>query len=423
MRKVVAITVNSFCELTSGLLWEKAHAQEGTVSGYAAQAQRPAGTSKFRPGKPEAFRTGGGKAAPYAAQNTAIDESFMSTPRVLPKAINLEPAREAGLPRSATHWRTFVWAMVSLAVLLIAGALIWQGVTAAGQPNPLAPHTGSTAAVLDISILVFREGLECILVLAAITASMVGCGQPYRRPVIVGAAIAFGATLVTWKAAIGVIDNLSRHVPALDVQAGTGLLAVLVLIVVMNWFFHKFYWTGWISIHNRRKRSLLQTADQRGAKRVSLLWGFGLLGFTSLYREGFEVVLFLQGFRLKLGNGPIFNGVLLGLFFSGLVAVVTFVAHRRLPYRRMLVITGVLLGVVLLVMVGEQAQEMQLSHWLPTTVIPWLARVIPGWMGLWFSVFPTVETLLAQALALLLVVGCYAAARLDFGRYLLRTES
>ena len=57
----------------------------------------------------------------------------------------------------------------------------------------------------------------------------------------------------------------------------------------------------------------------------------------------------------------------------------------------MLITTGILLGVVLLVMVGEQAQEMQLAKWLPTTPIPALEGVIPGWMGMWFAVFPTVE--------------------------------
>ena len=66
---------------------------------------------------------------------------------------------------------------------------------------------------------------------------------------------------------------------------------------------------------------------------------------------------------------------------------------------------------VLLVMVGEQAQEMQLAHWLPTTQISWLTHVIPAWMGLWFSVFPTVETLVAQAIAAVLVIGSYFAAQ------------
>jgi high-affinity iron transporter len=77
----------------------------------------------------------------------------------------------------------------------------------------------------------------------------------------------------------------------------------------------------------------------------------------------------------------------------------------------MLVLTGSLLGLVLLVMVGEQAQEMQLVHWLSTTPISWLAGVIPQWMGFWLSVFPTVETLSAQAVAVALVLGSYIVAR------------
>jgi high-affinity iron transporter len=102
----------------------------------------------------------------------------------------------------------------------------------------------------------------------------------------------------------------------------------------------------------------------------------------------------------------------LGLLLTGAVAVLTFVAHHRLPYRKMLVLTGVMLGCVLLVMVGEQAQEMQLARWLPTTPIPFLSPLIPAWMGLWFAVFPTAETLGAQLLAALLVIGSYWAARI-----------
>jgi len=63
------------------------------------------------------------------------------------------------------------------------------------------------------------------------------------------------------------------------------------------------------------------------------------------------------------------------------------------------------------VMVGEQAQEMQLAHWLPTTQLPSLGRLIPDWMGLWFAVFPTVETLAAQGIALVLVLGSYLFVR------------
>ena len=306
-----------------------------------------------------------------------------------------------------------MWFLVA-AALIVASVLVWQGIVAHGAPDPTVPNTNRTSAIFDIGVLVFREGLECILVLSAITANMVGEKQSHRRPVAAGAGVAFIFTIVTWFIAVGIINDLNQSIPALDLQAGTGLLAIIVLLVVMNWFFHKVYWGGWICFHNRRKKDLQTGAKNAQISRRSLIWGLGLLGFSSLYREGFEVVLFLQSYYLKLGWKPVLFGALLGLIFSALIGVLTFVAHRRLPYRKMLVMTGILLGLVLLVMVGEQAQEMQLAHWIPTTKIDWLAG-IPDWAGVWFSIYPTVETLFAQFLAALLVVGSYFVARRSGG--------
>jgi high-affinity iron transporter len=319
----------------------------------------------------------------------------------------------------STSRRSRIAAGTALAAgaVLVAIVVLWQALQSGGSPDPTAPNSTHLSAVLDIGVLVFREGLECILVLSAITASMVGTCQSYRKPVAAGVAVAFVATLITWRFAIGIVDALSASLPALDIQAATGLLAIVVLVIVMNWFFHKVYWTGWISLHTRRKRTLLNRAAEPRTTRARILWGFALLGFTSLYREGFEVVLFLQSYRMKLGGTRVLQGVLVGLAVTVIVAVLTFVANRRLPYRKMLVATGVMLGVVLLVMVGEQAQEMQLAHWLPTTPIPWLERVIPSWMGLWLAVFPTVQTLAAQLFAALLVLGSYTVVRVQLSRH------
>ncbi len=313
----------------------------------------------------------------------------------------------------ALHERGHLIGRVALwsGVLVAIAGLVWAAIAAGGSPDPLT--TAGSTAVLDIGVLVFREGLECILVLAAITASRASSGQPYKRPIAAGAVLGFVATLITWRIAVGIIDALTDSIPALQVQAATGLLAVIVLVIVMNWFFHKMYWTGWISLHTKKKRELLKSAADSTASRVGVLLGLGFLGFTSFYREGFEVVLFLQNYRLKLGGTPVLYGVLIGMAFSAVVALLTFVANRHLPYRKMLVLTGVLLGAVLLVMVGEQAQEMQLAHWLPTTQLPSLANLIPDWMGLWFAVFPTVETLAAQAIALVLVLGSYLFVRVQ----------
>src|SRR5213593_1563006 len=295
--------------------------------------------------------------------------------------------------------------------LCVVAMLVWQGVTAQGAPDPMRPNTSPTVAFLDIGILVFREGLECILVLAAITASMTGVKRSHRRPVALGAGAAFIASLITWFIAVRIVGSLSDNVSALDLQAATGLLAVIVLLVIMNWFFHKIYWGGWIRAHNRRRKALLENARGIEISQRHLWWGLILLGFTSLYREGFEVVLFLQSYNLRLGGSVVLKGALLGILLSGMVAVLTFVLQQHLPYRKMLITTGILLGVVLLVMVGEQAQEMQLAHWIPTTQISRLSNVIPPWMGMWFAIFPTVETLVAQLIAAVLVIGSYYAAR------------
>src|SRR5437870_1230666 len=300
---------------------------------------------------------------------------------------------------------------VIAAAFLVAAMLLWQGVMAHGAPDPMRPNTSPTVALLDIVILVFREGLECILVLAAITASMIGAKRVHRQPVALGAGLAFVASLITWVIAVRIVGSLSDNVSALDLQAATGLLAIIVLLVIMNWFFHKIYWGGWIRAHNRRRKALLENARGAEISRRRLWCGLVLLGFTSLYREGFEVVLFLQSYHLRLGGGVVLKGALLGLTLSGMVAVLTFVHQQRLPYRKMLITTGVLLGVVLLVMVGEQAQEMQLAGWIGRTEISWLVNLIPPWMSMWFAVFPTVETMTAQILAAFLVIGSYYAAR------------
>src|SRR5947209_8472436 len=112
------------------------------------------------------------------------------------------------------------------------------------------------------------------------------------------------------------------------------------------------------------------------------------------------------------------DGMLIAFALVALIGYITFVLHRRLPYRRMLVATGILLGVVLLVMVGESVQELQQAGWLGTTP---LHVYIPGWMGLWFSIFPNVEGIVAQVLAAAFVIGSYLIAEwLRVGRPLRR---
>jgi high-affinity iron transporter len=321
------------------------------------------------------------------------------------RPFNTDEAPAVGRP---TRW-TWVWKIaLSVAALVVVAALVWQGVTANGNPDPTAEGVSRGAVVMDTGILVFREGLEAVIVLAALTASLARTEQGYWKPVAVGAGVSFLASVVTWFAVVGIIADIDANTSAsaLNLQAATGLLAIVVLLVIMNWFFHKVYWTGWITHHNRRKRELTETPGRH--TRSAIFRGLALIGFTSVYREGFEVVLFLQSLRLKAGSHVVLEGVAIGVGLTLIVAWLTFAAHYKLPYKRMLVLTGVLLGGVLMVMVGEQVQEMQQANWVRTTT---LDIHMPEWMNVWFGVFPTVQSLAAQAAAGAFVIGSYYLAR------------
>ena len=128
-----------------------------------------------------------------------------------------------------------------------------------------------------------------------------------------------------------------------------------------------------------------------------------------MYRECFEIVIFLQNLRELYGASVVLEGVVIGLLFTAAVGVLTFTLHQRLPYKRLLIITGVMLLFVLVVAVGEEVNEMQLAGWIGTTEISWLH--IPGWMGTWLSLFNNWETFIGQFIALALVVGSYLAAQ------------
>ena len=133
-----------------------------------------------------------------------------------------------------------------------------------------------------------------------------------------------------------------------------------------------------------------------------------MLGLTSVYREGFETVLFLQSLQLCAGTATVLEGAGLGLAMTLAVGAVTFYFQRKLPYKKMLIVTGVFIGFVLVVMVGQTVRTMQGTGWVPITPID---ITLPYWAGLWFGVYPTVETIGAQIAAAVFVIGSYFLAQ------------
>jgi high-affinity iron transporter len=296
-----------------------------------------------------------------------------------------------------------VWIFAGVLVTTVVGGLVYasQGPADPTEATGAQPHA---VVVANSAIIVFREGLEAVLIFAAVTAPLLGAQRRLRRPVTAGVGVAFAATVATWFLAQAILAQFSRYGDRL--QAVTGLVAVGVLLVVMNWFLHKVYWTKWIGQRNAQRKRVLARGAEAGFLGAQAL-GLCALGFSAVYREGFEVVLFLQSLQLEAGTVTVLEGVAIGLAGTAAVGLATFLLQQKLPYKRMLVVTGVLLGVVLVVMVGGSARTLQDVGWLSTTPI---GVSFPDWWARWFEVVPTWETIGAQALAALLVLGSYVAA-------------
>jgi high-affinity iron transporter len=258
------------------------------------------------------------------------------------------------------------------------------------------------AVVGNAAVIVFREGLEAVLILASLLASLRAVdSRQFRKPILIGGALAMAASAVTWWVANGLLMSLIRYGEKLE--AIVSLIAIAILLLITNWFFHKTYWTGWMANFHAKKSKILG-----GSFVIGPSLGLILLGFTSIYREGFETVLFLQSLVLDAGIVVVLEGVALGLVGVAIVGGITFALQVRLPYKKMLIATGILIGVVLLTMVGNTVHVMQAVGWMPITPIKGL--YFPYWMGQWFGLFATWQGIVLQLVAAVFVIGSYVLA-------------
>jgi len=233
---------------------------------------------------------------------------------------------------------------------------------------------------------------------------LTGANRRYRKPLLAGALLALGASAVTWVIAQTVLRSLARYGERLE--AIVSLVAIAVLLLILNWFYHRVYWQGNLQGLHRRKKSILAGAGVSLA--TAQIIGLVLLGFTSVYREGFETTLFVQALTLEAGAFTVLQGIAIGLAATVAVGFIVISLERRLPHKKMLIATGLMITWVLIVLVGQTVQVMQKVGWIPVTPIEGLQ--LPYWAGVWLGVYPTWQGLIAQTAAAVFVLGSYFAA-------------
>lgn len=256
----------------------------------------------------------------------------------------------------------------------------------------------ATLAYTAFSIIT-REGLEAVVVLAALMAGLRGAeNKRTRRLVSGGAWIGVGVSLLTFWLSRTLIHSLSRYGEKLE--AVISILAVIILFMVTNWVFHKYYWTGW----NAKIRELTKASRQSVSERWEWLALLGV-GFLTVYREGFETTLFTQSLLLEGSTWPVVSGLLAGAGLIALMGVAIFYFGAKLPYRKLLVVTGVLVISIMVSFIGSGVRLFQTVGWLPIHPIEGLN--FPSWVGLWFGLYPSWEGILIPPLGLAYVAGAW----------------
>jgi high-affinity iron transporter len=269
--------------------------------------------------------------------------------------------------------------------------------TAAAEKLGAGALSAGSAFAASLLILL-REGLEAILVLAAIIALVARTGRREAlRWVHAGwiAALVLGA--LTWVVASFLIDisGANREIT----EGITALLAAAVLLYVGYWLHGKSYAQAWARFIEAR-------VGQALARRTR--WAMAALSFLAVYREMFEIVLFYQALWIQAGEGgraPLLAGAGVAAVLLAVIGVALFKYSLRLPIGPFFRAMSALLAVLAVIFAGHGMAALQEAGLVASTRLGLPAVPLLG-------LYPSVETLATQALTLLLIaLGAWTARR------------
>jgi high-affinity iron transporter len=257
----------------------------------------------------------------------------------------------------------------------------------------LSPVTTFTSAL----VILLREGLEAILVLAALVAMLIKSGRPEAlRYVHAGwiAALALGG--VTWAAASYAVtlSGASREVT----EGVTALLAAVMLLYVGFWM-HR-------HAHAARWKTFIETRVQ-AALSGRTRWALASIAFLAVYREAFETVLFYQALWIEAGSSgrlAVAGGFAVAAMGLVLLAWLILKVGLRLPVGWFFGVGSVLMAVLAVVLAGKGIAALQQAGRLP--VEPLDLPTIPS-----LGVYPTRQGVLTQVVLVGLIVAAFTYSR------------
>jgi high-affinity iron transporter len=261
-------------------------------------------------------------------------------------------------------------------------------------------ETGFVAPLLAFLFsfgILFREGLECVLLIAILLGSLAsGRATGYRRPLALGVLAAIGATVLTWLLATLVLDIAPVQRELLE--GVTAVVAVVVLFLVSFWL---------VAQLEQRRRLEFTRARVASAIAAGSSLAFAGLGFTAVYREGFETVLFYQAlaiFAKGLGLWVVL-GAATAAAALGLAAYAVIGLGRKLPFKQLLVAGASTLLLLSVAFAGNAVRSLQEAAWLPVTPIDGDWARLPIFVAELTGIHPTREGIVVQ----IALLGVYVA--------------
>jgi high-affinity iron transporter len=244
-------------------------------------------------------------------------------------------------------------------------------------------------------LILLREGLEAILVLAAILAFLRNTGQQSAvRSVNVGWGLALFAGLGTWALAAYVIDVSGAQRELLE-----GCTALFASVMVL--------WLG-VWMHDRRHAAAWQDYIKSSLVGGGGRFGFAILAFFSVYRELFEVILFYETLWLQAGpaghNAVLAGGATAMVLLVGLAWVILR-GSAKLPLALFFGINAGLLCALSVVFAGHGVKALQEAGIFGTRPVPFFDF---DWLGIHADAY----SLSAQAVAIIAIVVLYSRSRM-----------
>ena len=249
--------------------------------------------------------------------------------------------------------------------------------------------------------ILFREGLESVLVIAILLGSLAsGRATGYRKPLGLGVLAAIVATIATWLVATLVVDiaPVQREI----LEGVTAVAAVVVLFLVSFWL---------VAQLEQRRRLEFMRARVASAIAAGSALAFAGLGFTAVYREGFETVLFYQALAIfAVGLGL---WVVLGAAAAAVALVITAYAvialGKKLPLRQLLIGGASALLLLSVAFAGNATRSLQEAGWVQATPIEGSWARLQIFLAELTGIHPTREGIAVQAslLAVYVAGGMY----------------